>query len=289
MRWQGREGSKNVEDYRGSSGGGRGGGGGKGSGLIGIIILLVGAYYGVDLSGLVGAPQITSPQATQQSAPATPYKGSPQEEQLKSLSEVVLRETEKVWGAYFQKHGAVYPEPKLRLYTSQTATACGTGSANAGPFYCPADQKVYIDLSFYNTMKNQLGAEGDAAFAYVLAHEVGHHVQTVLGTIQKVNQMQQRVSKREANALSVKLELQADCYAGVWGHYAEKDGLFEAGDIEEAYQAAHAVGDDTLQHRAQGYTVPHTYTHGTSAQRQQWFQRGLKTGRVEECNTFASK
>ncbi len=157
--------------------------------------------------------------------------------------------------------------PKMVLYGGATSTACGAGNASAGPFYCPADQKLYIDLSFYNTMKNELRAAGDAAFAYVLVHEVGHHVQTVLGTIQKVNQAQRQVNQKQANALSVKLELQADCYVGVWGYHAQKDGLFEQGDVEEAFAAAEAVGDDTLQHRAQGYTVPHTYTHGTSAQR----------------------
>lgn len=280
MRWQDREGSNNVEDRRGTS---SGGGGGKPVGILGLIILLVGAYYGVDLSGVVGAQQSSSP-TTQNSQP---YQSSAQEQELAKLSSVVLRETEKVWGAYFQKHGATYQAPKMVLYNGATRTACGQGSASAGPFYCPADQKLYIDLSFYNTMKNELGAEGDAAFAYVLAHEVGHHVQTVLGTIQKVNQAQASVSKKEANALSVKLELQADCYAGVWGHYAEKDGLFEAGDIEEAYRAAESVGDDRLQQRAQGYTVPHTYTHGTSAQRKSWFDKGLKTGDINQCNTFS--
>ncbi len=170
-------------------------------------------------------------------------------------------------GAYFQQRGAVYQMPKMVLYSGATSTACDDGNASAGPFYCPANQKLYIDLSFYNTMKNELRAAGDAAFAYVLAHEVGHHVQTVLGTIQKVNQAQRQVNQKQANALSVKLELQADCYAGVWGYHAQKDGLFEQGDVEEAFAAAEAVGDDTLQHRAQGYTVPHTYTHGTSAQR----------------------
>lgn len=281
MRWQDREGSDNVEDRRGSSGGG---GGGKPVGILGLIILLVGAYYGVDLSGVVGVQQGGAP-TTQQSQP---YQASAQEQELAKLSSVVLRETEKVWSAYFQKHGATYQAPKMVLYNGATSTACGRGSASAGPFYCPADQKLYIDLSFYNTMKKQLEADGDAAFAYVLAHEVGHHVQTITGTIQKVNQAQSQVGQREANALSVKLELQADCYAGVWGHYAEKDGLFEAGDIEEAYNAAESVGDDRLQQRAQGYTVPHTYTHGTSKQRKSWFDRGLKTGDINQCNTFAS-
>lgn len=283
MRWEGRERSKNVEDHRGMGGGG-GGGGRGGMGLIGVIVMLVGAYYGVDLSGLVGGVQqiggggVTREQPVQRSA---------QEEKLYHFSEVVLGETEKVWENYFRQHGAAYRSPVMRIYEGRTQTACGTGMAQAGPFYCPADHKLYIDLSFYQTMKNELGAEGDAAFAYVLAHEVGHHVQTVLGTIDKVHRAQQRVGKREANALSVRLELQADCYAGVWGHYAQKDNLFEEGDIEEAYNAAEAVGDDRLQHRAQGYTVPHTYTHGTSAQRKQWFQRGLQTGDINQCNTFA--
>ncbi len=278
MRWQDREGSKNIEDRRSSSGGGGRGAGG----ILGLIIVLVGAYYGVDLSGLVGSGLPVAQTQQQTRAP------SQQEEQLKRLSEVTLRETEKVWGAYFNRMGKTYQDPVLVFYTGATHTGCGTGQANAGPFYCPADNKLYIDLSFYNTMKNQLGAEGDAAFAYVIAHEVGHHVQTLLGTIQKVHRLQQQVGKTEANSLSVKLELQADCYAGVWGYYAQKDGLFENGDIEQAYNAAEAVGDDTLQKRAQGYTVPHTYTHGTSANRKAWLQRGLQTGDINQCNTFQS-
>lgn len=277
MRWQGREGSKNIEDRRGRSGGG-----GKTPGILGIIVVLVGAYYGIDLSGLVGSGNFSSPAAQQHS-----HSPSQQEQQLYGLSSVVLRETEKVWENHFRRHGAHYPAPKLVVYTERTPTACGTGSAGAGPFYCPGDQTVYIDLSFYHTMKHELGADGEAAFAYVLAHEVGHHVQTVLGTIQKVHRAQQSLSKTEANALSVRLELQADCYAGVWAHHAEKDNLFHEGDLEQAFNAAEAVGDDTLQQRAQGYTTPHTYTHGTSAQRKQWFKRGLHSGNIEQCNTFA--
>ena len=283
MRIDGRNGSHNIEDRRSQSGGL---GNGKFTGLIGIIVLLVGAYYGVDLSGLVGnTTQFSQP--TQQQSIQQDRVYSIQEQQLEKLSSVVLKETENIWSNYFKKIGLTYQMPKLVLYEGATHTACGTGQASAGPFYCPGDHKLYIDLSFYNTMKNQLKAEGDAAFAYVLAHEVGHHVQTLLGTIQKVNQAQRQVSEKESNALSVKLELQADCYAGVWGYYAQKDGLFEAGDIEEAYNAAEAVGDDTLQQRAQGYTVPHTYTHGTSAARKKWFQRGLQTGDINQCNTFA--
>ena len=283
MRIDGRDGSHNIEDRRGQSGGL---GNGKSTGLIGIIVLLVGAYYGVDLSGLVGnTTQFSQP--TQQQSIQQDRVYSIQEQQLEKLSSVVLKETENIWSNYFKKIGLTYQMPKLVLYEGATHTACGTGQASAEPFYCPGDHKLYIDLSFYNTMKNQLKAEGDAAFAYVLAHEVGHHVQTLLGTIQKVNQAQRQVSEKESNVLSVKLELQADCYAGVWGYYAQKDGLFEAGDIEEAYNAAEAVGDDTLQQRAQGYTVPHTYTHGTSAARKKWFQRGLQTGDINQCNTFA--
>lgn len=279
MRIDGREGSQNIEDRRGDSGGL--GGGKPMGGLLGIIVVLVGAYYGIDLSGLVN----TGAQLTQQT-PTVQQEVSPQEKQLYQLSSVVLRETEKVWDHYFSKMGQTYRMPTMVLYSGATSTGCGTGQSSAGPFYCPADQKLYIDLSFYNTMKNQLGAEGDAAFAYVLAHEVGHHVQTLLGTIQQVHQAQQQANTTEKNALSVKLELQADCYAGVWGYFAQKDGLFEEGDIEEAFNAAQAVGDDTLQRRAQGYTVPHTYTHGTAAQRQQWLQRGLQTGDINQCNTF---
>ena len=284
MRWQGREGSSNIEDRRGSSGGG---GGGRGfGGLAGIIVVLVGAYFGVDLSGLVANDSGLSLGSQQQQA--APLQESAQEKQLVQFSSVVLRDTEKVWEAYFRKIGRQYQAPKLTLYRNRIATACGTGQSSAGPFYCPGDKKLYIDLSFYNTMTNELGASGDAAFAYVLAHEVGHHVQTLLGTIQKVHRAQQNMDQKQANQLSVRLELQADCYAGVWAHYAEKDGLFESGDIEEAFNAAHAVGDDHLQERAQGYTVPHTYTHGTSAQRKQWLQRGLQTGDIEQCNTFSN-
>lgn len=279
MRWKGRAGSNNIEDRRGASGGG---GRGRNTGIVGLIVLLVGAYYGVDLSGLVGGQNAFEPQQNQRR-----YTANAREQEVAELSSVVLRETEKVWGDYFARYQETYPAPTMVLYRGRTQTACGTGDANAGPFYCPRDQKVYIDLSFYDTMKTQLGAGGDAAFAYVLAHEVGHHVQTIMGTIQKVHQAQQRVGQKEANALSVKLELQADCYAGVWGHYAQKDGLFEAGDIEQAFHAAEAVGDDTLQQRAQGYTVPHTYTHGTSAQRKAWFQRGLQSGNIDQCNTFS--
>ncbi len=277
MRWQGRKQSSNVEDRRGQ--GSRIGG--KGTGIIGIIILLVGAYYGVDLSGVVGTPQIGT--AAQQST-----LNSEQEAQLNELSRVVLADTETVWADYFSKRGSNYTPATLVLYTVGTQTACGTGQAAMGPFYCPADRKVYLDLSFYEDMRKKLGAAGDAAFAYVIAHEVGHHVQNLLGILPQVNQAQQSVDKTQANALSVKLELQADCFAGIWAHYAVNQKLFEEGDIEEAVAAAEAVGDDRLQQQAQGYAVPDSFTHGSSAQRMEWFKRGMQSGDINQCNTFAS-
>lgn len=276
MRWQGRAESSNVEDRRGS--GGNFGGGGKG-GILGLIIVLVGAYYGVDLSGVVGA--FSSEQSYSQ-----PQAVSTQEDELNHLSRVVLAETEKTWTADFQQLGKQYIAPTMVLYSGATHTACGTGQSAMGPFYCPNDQRVYLDLSFYNDMKNKLGAAGDTAFAYVIAHEVGHHVQNLLGILPKVHRMQQQTSRAEANRLSVKLELQADCFAGIWGHQVAKTGLFETGDLEEAFNAAEAVGDDRLQKQSQGYVVPDSFTHGTSAQRLQWFQRGLKTGSLASCNTF---
>lgn len=278
MRWQGRKQSTNVEDRRGRSGSI----GGKSTGIVGIIILLVGAYYGVDLSGLVGTP---GAQVTQQSR-----LDSRLESQLNELSRVVLADTETVWSNYFAKNGSRYTPPTLVLYTAGTQTACGTGQAAMGPFYCPADRKVYIDLSFYEDMRKKLGASGDAAFSYVIAHEVGHHVQNLLGILPQVNQMQQTAnSKAQANALSVKLELQADCFAGIWAHYAVNQNLFEEGDIEEAVNAAEAVGDDRLQKRSQGYVVHDSFTHGSSAERMAWFKRGLNGGDVNQCNTFASR
>ncbi|WP_028357119.1 KPN_02809 family neutral zinc metallopeptidase [Brackiella oedipodis] len=277
MRWQGREGSSNVEDRRG-----QGGRGllpkGKGFGILGIVIVLVGAYYGVDLSGLVGGTG---------GAP-TSQLSSEQESQVNELSRVVLKETEDVWSAYFQEHGAQYKAPTMVLYTGTTSTACGRGQSVMGPFYCPMDQKVYLDLSFYEDMKRQLGSGGDAAFAYVIAHEIGHHVQNLLGILPKVHEQQQQSGQLQSNALSVKLELQADCFAGVWANKANQRGLFEQGDAEQAFNAAESVGDDRIQKQAQGYVVPDSFTHGTSAQRLHWFQQGLKTGDVEQCNTLAN-
>ena len=275
MRWQGRRESSNVEDRR-SSGGGFGGG--KPTSILGLIIILVGAYYGVDLSGLVGGVGVETTQST-------PLQ-SQQEDQLFKLSKVVLGDTEEVWTAYFSKNNRQYVEPRMVIYNGVTPTACGTGQSAMGPFYCPNDQRVYLDLSFYNDMKNKLGAAGESAFAYVIAHEVGHHVQNLLGTLTQVHRLQSRASRAEANQLSVKLELQADCYAGVWASQAVKSGLFERGDIEKAFNAAESVGDDRLQKRSQGYVVPDSFTHGTSAQRLQWFKVGLTSANPAQCNTF---
>lgn len=281
MRWQGRERSSNIEDRRGQS---SGGGGGGGMGIVGLIVVLVGAYYGVDLSGIVGGtPQLGTSTARQTTL------SSKEEAQLEELSAVVLADTEKTWQEYFARQNARYTPTTLVLYTGGTQTACGTGQAAMGPFYCPADKKVYLDLSFYEEMRSKLGAAGDTAFGYVIAHEVGHHVQNLLGILPQVHQMQQQATKTEANRLSVKLELQADCFAGVWAKYAQRQDLLEAGDIEEAVKAAEAVGDDTLQKRSRGYAVPDSFTHGTSEQRMYWLKRGLQSGDIKQCDTFAAE
>jgi len=201
----------------------------------------------------------------------------------------VLGGTEDVWGPMFQQAGATYQKPRLVLFRGATPTACGTGQSAMGPFYCPGDQKVYIDLSFYDTLRTQLGAPGDFAQAYVIAHEVGHHVQNLLGITGKMDEMRGKVSQREYNAMSVRVELQADCFAGIWAHHNQKTGnILEPGDVEEAMNAAAAIGDDALQRKSQGQIVPDSFTHGTSEQRQRWFNSGLKTGSVQACDTFKS-
>lgn len=278
MDWKGREQSQNVEDRRGSRGGG---GGGKTPGILGIIVVLVGAYYGVDLSGLVGGSSSMGIPTQQASR-----LDSQQEAELKELSRVVLADTEKAWSKYFQQHGQHYTPTTMVLYKGSTSTACGTGQSAMGPFYCPGDQRVYLDLSFYEDMRTKLESASDAAFAYVIAHEVGHHVQNLLGILPKVHKMQQQVGKKEANALSVKLELQADCFAGIWGHYAINNNIFKTEDIQKAMLAAESVGDDRLQKQAQGYVVPDSFTHGSSEERMTWLKRGLESGDINQCNTF---
>ncbi|MEG2663536.1 MAG: neutral zinc metallopeptidase, partial [Hafnia sp.] len=255
---------------------------GKG-GLILLVVVLVAGYYGVDLTPLLNG-EAPMGQTQQHSQPAN----SAQDNQMAKFTSVILASTEDTWSQLFQKMGKQYQDPKLVLYRGATRTGCGTGQSVMGPFYCPADKTVYIDLSFYQEMKNKLGADGDFAQGYVVAHEVGHHVQNLLGIEQKVRQMQQGASKAEQNRLSVKMELQADCFAGVWGHNMQNQQVLEAGDLEEALNAAQAIGDDRLQQQSQGRVIPDSFTHGTSEQRYTWFKRGFDSGNPSSCNTFAS-
>ncbi|MEL4015188.1 KPN_02809 family neutral zinc metallopeptidase [Dryocola clanedunensis] len=287
MRWQGRRESDNVEDRRNnSSGPSLGGGGGfriprgKG-GLILLVVVVVAGYYGVDLSALLGGGQPLTQQTTQRSI-------SPNEDEAAKFTSVILATTEDTWGQIFQQMGRSYQQPKLVMYRGATRTGCGTGQSVMGPFYCPADSTVYIDLSFYDEMKTKLGADGDFAQGYVIAHEVGHHVQKLLGIEPKVRQLQQNASQVEGNHLSVKMELQADCFAGVWGHSMQKQEVLDAGDLKEALNAAEAIGDDRLQQQGQGRVVPDSFTHGTSEQRYTWFKRGFDSGDPAQCNTFGN-
>jgi predicted metalloprotease len=279
MRWQDSRRSSNVEDYRGS----RFGGAGLKLGVGGTLIALVAGYFlGIDPRVILGLAE-----SLPTSGPApTAQEGVPQDEAGNFMS-AVLGETEDTWTDIFRQMGRVYEPPKLVLYTDQVRSACGSASSAVGPFYCPGDHRVYLDLNFYNELKTRFQAPGDFAQAYVLAHEVGHHVQTLLGTEEQVRAAQERASDPERNALQVKMELQADCYAGVWAKNADTARhILEQGDVEEALQAASAVGDDTIQRRTQGYIVPDSFTHGTSAQRMSWFKRGLETGSVPACDTF---
>ncbi len=292
MKWEGNRESDNVEDRRDE--GGHGGSqvfGGRSIGIGTIVIALLGGWaLGINpltilslLSGGGPAPQV-------QTQPHAPAHRPPADDTMARFVSTVLADTEDVWGEVFRQGGGRYQDPRLVLFRGATPTACGTGQAAMGPFYCPADQKVYIDLGFYETLKNRLGAPGDFAQAYVIAHEVGHHVQNQLGISAKVDQMRGRVSKVEYNALSVRLELQADCFAGVWAHHAQKSRqILEQGDVEEAMNAAAKIGDDALQRANGGAVVPESFTHGTSAQRQRWFNSGLQSGSVKTCDTFAAR
>ena len=293
MKWEGNRESDNVEDRRSDGGGGGFGGGG---GLLGgrsigigtiVVALLGGWVFGINpltiLSMLSGGGAPTA--QVQQQAPA---QRPPADDRMAAFVSTVLADTEDVWKDVFAKGGGTYREPRLVLFRGATQTACGQGQAAMGPFYCPGDQKVYIDLGFYETLKTQLGAPGDFAQAYVIAHEVGHHVQNLLGISGKMDQMRERISKIEYNALSVKLELQADCFAGVWAHHAQSARqILEQGDVEEAMNAAAKIGDDALQRSGGGAVVPDSFTHGTSAQRQRWFDAGLKNGNIKTCDTFS--
>jgi uncharacterized protein len=276
MLWQGRRQSTNVDDRRGIGAGGLAIGGG----VIGVIALIINLLMGGDPS------QIPELLPQQQSQPMSPEQAAADDERSQFVK-VVLAETEDVWNGIFQKQGQDYPEPTLVLFRDIVQSGCGNASAASGPFYCPADQKLYIDLSFYEDLQNRFNAPGDFAMAYVIAHEVGHHIQYVLGTTDKMARERQRLSETEYNKLSVKLELQADFFGGVWAHYANRAKILEQGDFEEALNAANAIGDDRLQRQSQGTIVPDAFTHGTSEQRMYWFKKGFETGDPSQGNTFA--
>ena len=280
MRWRGERQSENIEDRRGMSRGGIAIGGGLGS----IVVLIIALLLGADPRQLLQQGPVEDPAATQTSQPT-----SPQEDELKQFTRVVLASTEDVWTDLFRQAGGNYRKPTLVLFTDQVSSACGQAGASVGPFYCPEDEKLYLDFSFFRDLQTRFRAPGDFAQAYVIAHEVGHHVQNLLGTMERVNAAQRQRGEAEANQLSVRLELQADFLAGVWAHYAQQKGLLEKGDIEEALSAASAVGDDRLQREAQGYVVPDSFTHGSSEQRIRWFRHGLETGDIRQGDTFATR
>lgn len=299
MRWQGRRQSDNVEDVRGqqSSGGGgfRGGGMGggpgfrimRGGGISGILILVVLFFvlraFGIDpMPFLFGDGSINPTQTTQQSS-----GGKVANDEATQFARTILAETEDTWSGIFQSRGQTYAPPTMVLFSDGVRSACGTASSASGPFYCPGDKKLYLDLTFFNELATKFGASGDFANAYVISHEVGHHVQNLLGILPRFNQMRQQMNEAQANQMSVRVELQADCFAGVWGYYTNQKGILEAGDLEEAINAAHQIGDDTLQKRSQGYVVPESFNHGTSAQRAKWFQRGFDSGKIDSCDTFS--
>ena len=284
MKWEGERQSDNVEDRRGGGGGFGIGGRGIGIGTIAITLLAWGVFginplttIGV-LSGGGGSPQIVQ---------QWPSKAPPADDRNAAFVSTVLASTEDVWGQIFQQGGARYHQPRLVLFRGATPTACATGQSAMGPFYCPGDQKVYLDMNFFDTMTRQLGAPGEFARAYVVAHEVGHHVQNLLGVTGKVDSMRGRISETQQNQLSVRLELQADCYAGIWANRSQQAKQWlDADDIESAVNAAQQIGDDTLQKRGQGYAVPYSFTHGSSAQRVRWFMQGYKSGSMKACDTF---
>lgn len=300
MRWKGRRQSSNIEDRRGSGGGGFGrmgrGGirlpagsrvrGGRGLSLSSIIILVV-LFFALRACGfdplemLAGGGGLTEPSGGTQVESSTPRN-----DEMKQFMATVLAETEDVWNGIFEASGQQYSEPSLVLFSGQVRSACGFASSASGPFYCPGDSKLYLDTNFFGQLKNRFGAGGDFAQAYVVAHEVGHHVQNLIGVLPKFNQMRRTMNKTEANAMSIRVELQADCFAGIWAHFTAQKGLLERGDIDEALNAANQIGDDTLQKRTQGYVVPESFNHGTSEQRRTWFARGLESGRLAACDTF---
>lgn len=311
MRWEGQRESSNVEDRRDSPSSRGGGGfpipGGRGGLGVGtIVIALLGAWlFGInpmtvmDILGSGEGSSMSTP-APQPQPQAGPRPGQPGaqagspaaggSDQMSKFVSVVLASTEDTWKKVFQNSNSQYPTPRLVLYSGRTATGCGTGESAAGPFYCPADKKLYIDLAFYRIMRDRLGAAGDTAQAYVIAHEVGHHIQNLVGTMDKMEQARARMSSQQYNQMSVRLELQADCFAGIWVHHSQQaKGWLEPGDIEEAINAAAAVGDDRLQKEMQGVVRPESFTHGSSAQRVKWFRLGAESGRIDQCDTFAAR
>jgi len=306
MRWGDFRRSDNVEDRTdGSSGGGGfplGGGAKLGGGAL-IVIVIASLLFGVNPLEMIGAldsggpiaPPATQPKAVpgygpqQAPAPGQQRPGAASPDPSKDFATAVLGDTEDVWTAVFKTMGARYEPPRLVLFRRATQSACGHASAASGPFYCSADRKLYLDTAFFDELSRRFGAPGDFAQAYVIAHEVGHHVQNLTGTMQKVDQQMQRMDARGRNALSVRLELQADCYAGVWGYFAKRRNILEAGDLEEGFRAAAAVGDDQIQKRAQGYVVPESFTHGAADQRLHWFRTGLESGDLRTCDTFSAR
>lgn len=308
MLWRGRRQSDNVEDERGDTGGfglpgggigGRGGqfripiGGRAGGGGLSTIVILVVLFFALKACGIDpmqileggggglltdGSGQITDTRGQ--------GSGGEADDEMKQFVSTVLAETEDVWNGIFQANGLTYEEPKLLLFSGQVRSACGFTTAAAGPFYCPGDHKVYLDTDFFQQLSQQFGASGDFAEAYVIAHEVGHHVQNLTGILPKFNQMRQSMSEADANHMSMQIELQADCFAGVWGHFTAQKGILEQGDLEEALNAAQQIGDDTLQKKMQGYVVPESFNHGTSEQRVRWFKRGFESGKLSSCDTF---
>lgn len=280
MKWEGRRQSTNMEDRRGMGTGGKVLAGG---GLIGVVFLIIQMFMGGDNAQLMQELQNQVQQQQSQTGPSQPF--SEEDKLMGEYVATVLADTEDVWHKIFEENGMTYVEPKMVLFRGSVQSACGGATSASGPFYCPGDQKIYMDLDFFDELQSRFGAKGgDYAIAYVIAHEVGHHVQTLLGTSGKVRQLQQSLNKTEGNKLSVSLELQADFYAGLWTHYNQK--YLEEGDIEEALSAAQAVGDDAIQKKMQGHVVPDSFTHGTSEQRVKWFGKGFKTGDIREGDTF---
>ena len=306
MKWRGRERSSNIEDRRSTTGGaggfvrggglgynpfGRGGGmriptGGRSGGLgsIGVIIVIGIILFALGINPLDMLTGDTTSTSSSQTSPSLPSTNTGEDE-LAQFVGVVVKETENLWGEVFQQNNTRYAPPKVVLFTSQVESGCGVADARSGPFYCPNDQKVYIDLSFYDQLRQQFGAPGDFAQAYVIAHEIGHHVQNLTGVLPEFNAKRMQMGQAEQNAYSVRVELQADCYAGVWANYANRENLLEQGDVEEAINAANQIGDDTL---TRGTVRPRNFTHGTSAQRMEWLKRGMRSGDVGQCDTFAN-